>query len=157
MLQSLRHMVLIFLLIKQRLRKLRMTPLLTLQLFYSAHLTSNSNFVGKIWTPLQRASCFSDAFIARTVQHFPGKPPVLWFYLLSCFLHAEFWSPPWSLQPRLSPTFTYSTSPSLMVSTRSSNICLLVGSSTTCVKKLSSMLCRKLCVCLAVWSFQQKG
>ena len=63
----------------------------------------------------------------------------------------------WSLQPRLPLTFTSSTSPSLFISTRSSITSLLVGSSTTCVKKLSSMLCRNLldCVCLAVWSFQQ--
>ena len=34
---------------------------------------------------------------------------------------------------------------------------LLINSSTTCIRKLSLLLCRNFldCVCLAVWSFQQ--
>lgn len=56
-------------------------PFLTLQLFYSAHLTSNSNFIGKIWTPLQTASHFSDAFTARKVQYFPGKFKLIFYNL----------------------------------------------------------------------------
>lgn len=42
-----------------------------------------------------------------------------------------------SLQPRLPPTFTPPTSPSLFVSTRFSSTLLLIGSSTTCVRELS--------------------
>ena len=56
----------------------------------------------------------------------------------------------WSLQPRLPPT-----SPFLLVTTRPSNTPFLIGFSTTCVKRLSSMLFRNHCVHLAVLSFQQ--
>ena len=44
----------------------------------------------------------------------------------------------WSLQPRLRLTFTFPTSPSLLVRTRSSIAPLLVGSSVTWQRKLSS-------------------
>jgi len=69
------------------------------------------------------------------------------------------WTISWSLQPSLPPTFTSSTSPSSFVNTRSSRVPFLVGSSTTCIRKLSSMLCRNLldCACLAVWSSQLKS
>ena len=62
----------------------------------------------------------------------------------------------WSLQLSLPPTFTSSTSPSLFVNTRSSRAPFFVGSSTTCIRKLSSMLCRSVldCACIAVWSSQ---
>ena len=53
----------------------------------------------------------------------------------------------WSLQPSLLPTFPSSTSPSLFVNTRSTRAPFLVGSSTTCIRKLLSMLCRNLLDC----------
>ena len=63
----------------------------------------------------------------------------------------------WLLQPKLPPNFTSPTSPSLLVRTRSSSTYLLVGCSTICIRKLSSVHCRNLldCVCLAVLLIQQ--
>lgn len=63
----------------------------------------------------------------------------------------------WSLQSRLPPDFTSPISPSLFVSTRSSSTLLLIGSLTTCVKKLPSMHCKNLLDCLwpSVLSFLQ--
>ena len=63
----------------------------------------------------------------------------------------------WSLHARLSLIFTFPTSPSLLVRTRSSIAPLLVGSSITWRRKLSSTHSRNLLDCLhpAVLSCQQ--
>lgn len=76
MLQSIRHMFLILLLIKQRMRKLRMT--VNLSFFNSTDFLFclSDEQLGFHWedrTLLQRASPFSDVFTARNIQYFPGK------------------------------------------------------------------------------------
>jgi len=63
----------------------------------------------------------------------------------------------WPLQPRLPLSFTYPTSPSLLVRTRSSIAPLPIGSSITWRRMLSSIHSRNLLdfLCLAVLSLQQ--
>ena len=80
---------------------------------------------------------------------------VSFLFTLSLSLRIQNSTVTWSLQQRLSLTFISSTSPSLVVTMRSRNEPLLLGSSVTWRRKLLSMHTRNLldCLCPAVLSF----